>query len=209
MAEPAWNGQISRRSWLIAGIAAPLFPLRGQEPFSVTFDGDNLHVVAPTLHFLTGKPLARLKDGATVVYLAQFTLFTDAYLTVLRRTPMDRFAISYDIWADNKFTVVMPGAHSAKNMSAGATEQWCLENMAINTAGLAPDRPFWLQLDMRTVDPRELSSIVNGQGFSLVSSLILLFGRKPGADDPQWRRQAGPLRLADLTRTPGRGPRNG
>ena len=209
MADSAWNGQISRRSWLTAGLAIPLFQLRGEEPFAVTFDGDNLHVSAPTLHFLTGKPLTRLKNGATVVYLSQLTIFSDAYVTVLRRAPVDRFVISYDIWADDRFSVVMPGARSAENLSASAAEAWCQENMAVNTAGLAPDRPFWLQLDMRTADQKELSSVVSSPGIISLGSLIQWLGRKPGADDPQWKRQAGPLRLADLNRTAGRGPRNG
>ena len=37
-------------------------------------------------------------------------------------------------------------------------------------------------------------------GISL-SSLIELFSRKPGPDDPHWMREVGPLRLADLRRT--------
>ena len=71
MAEPSRGLQISRRCWLLAGLAAPLFRARGAETLTVTFDGDNLHVSSPDLHFLTGKPLERLKDGtATVQYLA-------------------------------------------------------------------------------------------------------------------------------------------
>jgi hypothetical protein len=207
MEDPSPNGQISRRYWLLAGLAVPLFQMRGGEPFAITFDGDNLHVSAPTLHFLSGKPLARLKDGATVVYLSQLTLFSDAYTTVLGRS-MDRFVISYDIWADDKFSVTIPGVRSASNLSAAATETWCQENLAINATGLAPERPFWLQLDMRTANQKELASVVNGLGISL-GKIIDLLATKPGSDDPPWRRQAGPLRLADLARTPGRGPRNG
>src|SRR5579872_2517954 len=101
MADSAWNGQISRRSWLLAGLAIPLFPLRAAESLGVTFDGDNLHVSAPKLHFLSGKPLERLKNGATVVYLTQLTLYSDPYVTVFRRTA-DRFIVSYDILAEDK-----------------------------------------------------------------------------------------------------------
>jgi hypothetical protein len=207
MEDPSRNGQISRRYWLLAGVAVPLFQVRGGEPFAITFDGDNLHVSAPTLHFLSGRPLARLKDGATVVYLSQLTLFSDAYTTVLGRS-MDRFVISYDIWADDKFSVTIPGVRSASNLSAAAAETWCQENLAINATGLAPERPFWLQLDMRTANQKELASVVSGLGISL-GKIIDLLATKPGSDDPPWRRQAGPLRLADLVRTPGRGPRNG
>ena len=210
MADSARNGRISRRSWLLAGLAAPLFRARASQSLTVTFDGDNLHVSAPSLHFLTGKPLARLKDGATVVFLSQLTLYSDPYTTVLRRAPVpvERFVISYDIWADDKFCVVVPGSRSATNLSAAATESWCLESMAITATGLSPDRPFWLQLDMRPADQRELSSVMNGPGLSL-GNLILLLSRKPSSEDPQWTLRTGPLRLVDLVRTRGRGARNG
>ena len=208
MADSARDGKISRRSWLLAGLAVPLSAARASESLGVTFDGDSLHVSAPSLHFLTGKPLARLKDGATVIFLSQLTLYSDPYTTVWRRVPVERFVVSYDIWAEDKFSVAVPNVRSATNLSASAAEAWCLDGLAINAAGLAPDRPFWLQLDMRPADPRELSSLVNGPGLSL-GNLILFLSRKPGSDDPQWRLQAGPLRLVDLVRTRGRGARNG
>lgn len=207
MADSAWNGQLSRRSWLLAGLAIPLFRLRAAENLGVTFDGDNLHVAAPTLHFLSGKPLARLKDGSTVVYLSRLTLFSDPYLTVFRPA-VDRFIISYDIWSEDRFFVTIPGSRSVSNLSLAATESWCVDNLAISALGLAPDRPFWLQLDMRTATPKDAASVVSGPGISM-SKIIELLSRKPGADDPQWTCRAGPLRLRDLARTPGRGNRIG
>ena len=43
--------KISRRSWLLAGLAIPLFRARAADPLKVTYDGDNLHVAAPDLAF--------------------------------------------------------------------------------------------------------------------------------------------------------------
>jgi len=208
MAHSARTSQISRRRWLLAGLTIPLFRVRAAEPLGVSFDGDSLHVAAPTLHFLTGKPLARLKDGATVVYLSQLTLYKDPYLTPLRRAAVERFVISYDIWEEDKFSVSVPGQRSISNISAKKTEAWCLEYMAIGAGGLTPDTPFWLRLDMHTADPRDLSSLVGEPGLNL-HNLILLLAKRPGADDPWWTCEAGPLRLADLARTPGRGSRTG
>src|SRR5665811_149768 len=94
---PARGSQISRRSWLLAGLAVPLFPARSAQPIEVTFDGDNLHVSAPGLHFLTGKPLERLKGAATVVFLSQLTLFSENHDAAIRRVP-ERFVVSYDLW---------------------------------------------------------------------------------------------------------------
>jgi hypothetical protein len=183
---------------------------RAADSLGVTFDGDNLHVSAPNLHFLTGKPLQRLKDGATVVYLSQLTLFRDRWVTPLRRTPIERFLVSYDVLAEDRFSVAKtgPAARSVSSLSAAETEKWCLQNMAISALGLPPDLPFWVRLEMRTADQKDLASILGDSGISL-RNFVLLLGRRPGAGDPEWTRDAGPLRLADLARTPGRGTRNG
>ena len=205
---PPRGTQFSRRSWLLAGVGAALFSARGTASFAVTYDGDNLHISDPSLHFLDGKPLARLKDGASVVYLSELTLFADRGVTALRRSPVARFVVSYDIWREDKFSVTSlgPAPRSAVNLPAAALETWCLENMAVSVAGVAPDRPFWMRLEIRTGDPIDLSRILGDPGISL-RSLVVLLGRKPGPDEPQWVREAGPLRLADMVHTTGRGAR--
>src|SRR5437879_6581218 len=102
MAQPARDERISRRCWLLAGLAIPLFKARADESLTVSFDGDNLRVAAPDLHFLTGKPLERLKDAATVTFLSQLTLFGDAHGTVFKRS-VERLVVSYDLW-EEKFS---------------------------------------------------------------------------------------------------------
>ena len=111
MALPARNERISRRSWLLAGLAIPLSRLRAAEPLAVSFDGDNLRVAAPGLHFLTGKPLERLKDAATVTFLSQLTLFSDAQGRCSNGRP-ERLVVSYDLW-EEKFSVTIPGGEQA------------------------------------------------------------------------------------------------
>src|SRR5581483_3694070 len=141
----ARDNRISRRSWLMAGLAIPLFKARAVESLEVSFDGDNLRVAAPGLHFLTGKPLERLRDGATVTFLSQLTLFSDAQGTVFKRVA-ERLVVSYDLW-EEKFSVTIPGGGKRQipHVSATQAESWCLENLAISALGLAPNRPFWLQ----------------------------------------------------------------
>ena len=68
MEAPVREIKISRRSWLLAGLTVPLFSLRAAESLEIQYDGDNLHVSAPRLHFVIGKPLERLKDGALTVF---------------------------------------------------------------------------------------------------------------------------------------------
>ena len=140
MSEPSRGSQISRRSWLLAGLATPLFRARAADSLAVTFDGDNLHIALPDLHFLTGKPLQRLTEGGTVAYLGRLTLFRDAFLTPFRRTDA-RFVVSYDIWGEDKFSVTMPEpVPRTVLLPASAAEAWCMESLAINTSGLPPDQ---------------------------------------------------------------------
>jgi hypothetical protein len=200
--------RISRRSWLLAGLGIPLFRAWADPLLRVTSDGDNLHVAAPQLHFLTGRPLARLKDGNVVVFLSQLTLFRDDHNTVIRRKP-ERITVSYDLW-EEKFQVGMAEAatgaqvwvdrRSASRLSIGDTEAWCMENLAISALGLETQRPFWLRFELRTASEKEVSAVAGDTGIS-IRGLIEMFSRRAGADQPHWELNAGPLRLGDLPRT--------
>ena len=211
MAPYARTNRISRRSWLLAGLAGPLFRAWGAEQLGVTFDGDNLHVAAPGLHFLIGKPLARLRNADTVVFVSQLTLLSDNRGTVFRQPARERLIVSYDLW-EERFAVTIPGApvRTLSHLTAAQAESWCMENLAISALGLPPDRPFWLRFELRTAAQKDLSSLVGESGLSLSSVLIDVLSRRPGADDLYWTRTAGPLRLGDLPRAfTGRAKRNG
>jgi hypothetical protein len=198
--------KISRRSWLLAGLATSLFRARAAADLSVIFDGDTLRLAAPQLHFLSGKTLARLKDANTVVFLSQLTIFGDDHSTVFRRDH-ERLTVSYDIW-EEKFQVALAvDQRSASRLSLAGAETWCLDKLAISTLGMAPTRPFWLRFELREVDPRESASVLGDPGISL-RGLIERFARKPGADEAHWTLEAGPIRLADLHRRVARGTEN-
>lgn len=198
---------MSRRSWLVAGLAVPLFRAGAAPRLNVSFDGDNLHVAAPQLHFLTGQPLGRLHDGATVVFLSQLTLLREDHLSVFRKV-LERLTVSYDVW-EEKFRVMMgSGGPSASRLSASAAETWCLDNLVISALGLSPDRPFWLRFELRAEDPRNLSSVLGASGISL-TGMIEIFSRKPRSDEQPWTLESGPLRLSDLRTAASRRPRNG
>jgi len=189
----------------MAGLALGVSRLRAATSLSVSFDGDNLRVGAPNLHFLTGKPLERLKDAATVTFLSQVTLFSDKQGTVFKRAT-ERLVVSYDLW-EEKFSVTIPGRGQRKPFTGGATqvEEWALDNLAISAMGMAPEKPFWLRFDLRAVDRREVAEVMGESGLSL-SGLIDLLSRKPSAGETSLTANFGPFRLIDLPRTPsGRG----
>ena len=201
--------RISRRSWLLAGIAIPVSRAFAPAGLNVTWDGDSIHVSAPQLHFLTGKPLERLKDGSSVIFLSQLTVSADASrLAILRRLP-ERFVVSYDLW-EEKFAVTrLSGSpRSASHLSPAGAEAWCVESMVISSQGIDPHRQFWLHLEMRAADPKEEAAVIGDPGIS-ITRLIEVFGRRPRFEQPQWSLDAGPLRLSDLKRSNGRGARSG
>jgi hypothetical protein len=199
---------ISRRSWLVAGLGIPLFRALATPVLNVSSDGDNLHITAPELHFLTGKHLARLKDGNTVVYLSQLTLFRDLSGGVPYHRSVERITVSYDVW-DEKFKVVLAVDHrTVTGLSQAETEAWCMENLAISALGLEPQRPFWLRFDLRTASDRDLPVLAGDGGIS-IRGLIDMFSRKAGAGEDQWHLDAGPLRLIDIPRITIRRARNG
>jgi len=199
--------RISRRRWLLAGLAIPLSRAWAEPLLRVTSDGDNLHVAAPQLHFLTGRPLARLKNGNIMVFLSQLTLFRDDRVTIIRRKP-ERITVSYDLW-EEKFQVGMAvDRRSASRLSMEETETWCLENLAISALGLETQRPFWLRFELRTASEKEISGVAGDTGIS-IRGLIEMFSRRAGADEEHWTLNAGPLRLGDLPRISGRRIRNG
>jgi hypothetical protein len=199
---------ISRRSWLMAGLAIPLFRARAASTLTATYDGDNLYPVAPSLHFLTGKVLDRLRDSADIqVFVSQLTLFREEGGPPVRQAHAE-FVVSYSIW-EEKFKVAIPGsaARSQEGLSAAEAEAWCMENVAISASGLAPDKPFRMRFELRSKQPRDLSRVMGDLGISL-TGMIEIFSRKPG-DDPHWTLETGWLRLLDLPRLSGRPARRG
>ncbi|MGB7760741.1 MAG: hypothetical protein WBL61_12990 [Bryobacteraceae bacterium] len=191
---------MGRRSWLAAGLALPLL-IAHAASLDVAFDGDTLRPVLPDLHFISGRPLERLKDAQTVVFLSQITLLRDDRVTPFRRAPQ-RFYVSYDIW-EGRFKVTIPGAtpESRLGLTAEQAEAWCVDNMVVSALGVAPDQDIWMRFDLRTVDPKDAANIVSESGIS-ISGLIEFFSRRPDGE-PHWVMERR-LRLADLRRTPSR-----
>jgi hypothetical protein len=208
MARPARVFQLSRRSWLLAGIGVAVPGLLRGEPLRVTWDGDDLHIADPELHFLSGKPLERLKNADTVFFVSQLTLYTDRFQTVYRRVP-DRFVVSYDLW-EEKFsvTILSNERRRASFLTVESAQTWCLDNLAISSSGLTSDRQFWLRFELRTSDPREARDVLGDSGISL-TRLVEIFSRPASSQQPHWVREVGPLRLADLRRVGGRTSRHG
>jgi len=212
MAHKARRDNMTRRSWLLAGVGVGVFgqSFRAEGAIRMTarLDGEMLYISAPDLHFLTGKSLERLRDGSTVTFIAQLSLSLDDNKTILRRQPQ-RFVFSCDVWDPEKFSVTKLGSSSPrKGLSAAVAEAWCLESLAINTSGIAPDRPVWLRLDLRVADLKDQADMVGDSGLS-IRGLIDTLSRPARTLQKNWTVDVPPFRLGDLKKAGTRGSRSG
>lgn len=194
---------MTRRSWLVATLGCPVAAALNAQELSVRVDSSNLlRVSAPGLHFLSGRSLERLKDGATVAFLGQVTLSTDANTTVAARAAA-RFALSYDIWEERlsvtRFTIARNEVvtRSASHLSPRAAEAWCLDQLTLDPSLIPADRPVWIRFEVRVDSEREGAQVIGEPGIN-ITRLIELFSRPTRAQQQRWQLDAGPVRLADL-----------
>jgi hypothetical protein len=176
----------------------------------VRLDGDYLRIALPHLDFLQGKPLDRLKDGASVAFIGQVTVTTSPNSLNPVARSVARFALSYDIW-EERFSITKIGqsfdSHRAvSHLSAQAAEAWCIDNLTVDRSQLPADKEFWVQLDLRTEDPRDQTGVVGDPGIS-ITRLIEIFSRPARGAQSRWLSNSGPFRLADLKRLDVKGPR--
>jgi len=204
MTSRAGETLISRRRWLLAGLAIPLSRAFEVQQLQVQFDGEGLHVSAPSLHFLSGKALDRMHDGDALAYLANLELLNDSKTFSLRQQK-GRFVVSYALW-ENRFSVRQLATKplAVDGLTAEAAEAWCFENLGLSAVGLEPDRFYWLRFDIRTANAREIAA-EGLPGFSL-SKMIEWLGKK-NPEQNQWGPLERRVRLADLPRPTGRGSR--
>jgi len=202
------RSQLAICAALVAGAAVSAFAIEFNEwRLNPRVDGDFLYVTAPNFSFLNGKSLERLKDGASVAFIAQLTVSTTPNYVVPDARSVARFAVSYDIW-EERFSVTKITDHPGQNLSvshlqAAEAEAWCFHNLALHRSDLPADRPFYVQLDMRVEDPRDTAGLIGEGGISL-AKMIQVFGRPVRDKQAHWLLNSGQVRLDDLIR---KGPR--
>ncbi len=158
-----------------------------------------IRVSAPQLRFVSGSALERLRNGGLVPFALQLALSTDRWATVTHRD-IERFVFSYDMWEET-FSIAKLGnpRRSVSRLSARAAESWCIQELTLPQAGLAPQQPFWLRLEARAENPAEDTHIMTEEGVSL-TRLVEIFSRRSHGGDSRWSIDAGPFRLALLAR---------
>jgi hypothetical protein len=155
----------------------------------------DIHVAAPSLHFLTGKSLFRLHDGAAVPFDFQLVIASGSKDNVVARS-LERFTVSYDVW-EEKFSVVRVRdlRRSGMRLSAASAESWCLDNIVIATAGLPNGQQLWARLEIRSVESKE--PLAEKAGINM-ATLIEIFSRPSRPQQDRWSVESAPFQLADL-----------
>ena len=159
----------------------------------------DLHVAAPSLHFLTGKALARLHDGAAVPFDFQLIVTAGSKDNVVARA-LERFTVSYDVW-EEKFSVVRlrDFRRSGMRLSAASAESWCLDNIFVPAAELPSGQHLWARLEVRSVESKE--PVGASSGINL-ATLIEIFSRPSRPQQDRWDVESAPFQLSTLKSDP-------
>ena len=200
----------SRRRWvlngtaLVAATAISAFAVQyNDRQLTARLDGELLRISAPHFSFLYGKPLERLKDGASIAFVAQMTVSSSPSYVIADARSVTSFAISYDIW-EERFAITKISdrgeqKRTVSHLAAPAAEAWCFDNLALNRSELPSDKPFYVQVDLRVEDPRDQPGVLGDSGIS-ISRMVEIFSRPVREKQARWVLESGPLKLEDLAR---------
>jgi hypothetical protein len=185
---------IGRILLFIAVLALPT--ALSAQALSVRVENGQIRFAARQLRLLTGDPLLRLKDGASVVYLFKVSIGGERRGAPIAQETY-RFVVTYDLW-EEKFSVteIEPARRSVSRLSDSAAQTWCTDAIAISVAGIAADRQLWALVEY---DTQELGSDSTRGSGSPLGSLIDIFGGKKNPKQPvRGSLELGPFRLSDL-----------
>jgi len=197
------NGKLLMRAgiivrWAVLTLLVCLYPaVAGAETLKVHLNGDQLHVDAPDLRFLSQSALTRLREGATVIY--RFRVTISASKTGKATAEYTYHCVfSFDI-LEEKFKVSRqePGYRSASHLSESAARDLCLDSLTIPVANLNTSEMFWVSVEYQMEDRQ--SSAERAASRSVLDSLVTIFGQKnKSTPPPPDMLRGGPFRMEDL-----------
>ena len=189
-------------STTIALVIAWSPPVNAQS-LDVRVDGDHLRISVGKVRLLAGDALQRLRDGASVTYVARLSALNARAGAVLARVDF-RFVVSFDIF-EEKFQVsrILPSSRVVSHLSQTSAEAACTEGMELALPGINPNMPFWIRWEWQTEAPAP-----SGDSGGNLGGLVDLFSRKNAKEPARGAVESGPYRLAGLPRVPpARNPR--
>jgi hypothetical protein len=166
----------------------------GSQSMTMTSTGGNVRVQAPGFRFLSGQPLARLKNGMTVrVELELRVLAAPGAATPVTQN-RQTFILSYDLWEERfAATVSGSGSRSISHLTAAAAEAWCIQQLTVPVSGLGAlrNQPFWIRLESNMIDGERTSR--EDEGLTL-RGIIDTLSRKTG-EKTSHSAEGGPFQV--------------
>ena len=193
--------------WLLAAFLSGFAVAMWAEDVILTWRDNQLLFAAPRLHFLTGKPLERLRNAAPVPFDFQITLWSGNRSHIFRKRA-ERFVVSYDLWEERySVTELAEPRKTNAHMTAQAAESWCLQQMPLDVSGLDGRETFWARLEVRASEEKRggkdtVPRFVSETGISL-NGLVEIFSRPPPTGLPHWTLDTGPMTIDEVRRARG------
>jgi hypothetical protein len=193
--------------WLVAAYLSGFGLAMLAEDLALRWRNNLLEFSAPHMHFLTGKPLERLHNGAQVPFVFKISLYSGTKDHLCCQIA-ERFLISYSVW-EEQFRVIKTQSPRkvADHLDIADAEAWCLKQMTMNPVGITDTEKFWAKVEIRIPPPD--GKIANPLGSETITetginlnSLIELFSRPP-ATQFHWETEAGPMTLEEVKRRRG------
>jgi hypothetical protein len=174
-----------------------LFPAvaRG-ESLKVHLNGEQLHMEARELRFLSPAAQARLHDGATVIYRFRL-LLSDSRNGSAFAEYTYHCVFSFDILEEKyKVSRQEPGYKTASHLSESAARDLCLDSLTIPVAGIATNSSFWISMEYQMEDRQSGSD--RNDSRSVLDTLVNIFGQRNKTPQPVDLLRGGPFRMDDL-----------
>jgi hypothetical protein len=195
--------------WLIAAFLSGFGLAMWAEDLALHWRNNLIEFSAPHMHFLTGKSLERLHNGAQVPFDIKISLYSGTKSHLFRQIG-ERFLMSYDVWGE-QFSVVktISPIKTIAHLDAPDAEAWCLKQMPFDPSGLSEAEMFWARVEVRVPLDSKISNpfgrdTISESGINL-TGLIELFSRPPASAQPHWASDAGPFTLEEIKRGSRRG----
>ncbi|MBM3798112.1 MAG: hypothetical protein FJW31_29665 [Acidobacteria bacterium] len=141
---------------------------------SLDLRGDALFASSRQLNLIQPRLLAKLKQGATVAFDFQLSLWVGSSTTVSRRA-LERFVVSYDLWEERFAVTTLRGTPvRATGLAVGNVANWCLPSLSLPMPKLQTADQVRVKLEVRAAENRRDLELSPEEGVSL-TQLIDVF----------------------------------
>jgi hypothetical protein len=169
------------------------------ESLKVHMNGEQLHIEAHDLRFLSQAAQSRLHDGATVIYRFRL-LVSDSRNGEAAAEYTYHCVFSFDILEEKyKVSRQEPGYRTASHLSESAARDLCLDSLTIPAASISTNSSFWIAMEYQMEDRQ--SNMDHGDSHSVLDTLVNIFGQRNKAPQPVDMLKGGPFRMDDLRKS--------